>query len=54
MTPLEIEILNTKEDALIKKAEIIAYKKVLQVAEKITDNNAINILKKNLQVKEST
>jgi ferritin-like metal-binding protein YciE len=54
MTPLEIEILNTKEDALIKKAEIIAYKKVLKVAEKITDNNAINILKKNLQAKEST
>jgi ferritin-like metal-binding protein YciE len=54
MIPLEIEILNTKEDALIKNAEILAYKKVLKVAEKITDKDAINILKQNLQVKEST
>ena len=54
MTPLEIEILNTKEDALIKNAEILAYKKVLKIAEKITDKDAINILKQNLQVKEST
>jgi ferritin-like metal-binding protein YciE len=53
MTPLEIEILNTKEDALIKNAEILAYKKVLKVAEKLTDKDAINILKQNLQAKES-
>jgi hypothetical protein len=54
MTPQEIEILNTKEDALIKNAEILAYKKVLKVAEKITDKDAIDVLKQNLQVKEST
>jgi ferritin-like metal-binding protein YciE len=54
MTPLEIEILNIKEDALIKKAEIIANKKVLQVAEKMSDKDAINILKQNLQAKKST
>ena len=54
MTSQEIEILNTKEDALIKSAEILAYKKVLKVAEKITDKDAINILKQNLQEKEST
>jgi ferritin-like metal-binding protein YciE len=54
MTPQEIEILNTKEDALIKNAEIMAYKKVLKVAEKITDKDAIDILKQNLQEKEST
>jgi len=54
MTPQEIEILNTKEDALIKNAELLAYKKVLKVAEKITDKDAINILKQNLQEKEST
>jgi ferritin-like metal-binding protein YciE len=54
MTFQEIEILNTKEDALIKSAEILAYKKVLKVAEKITDKDAINILKQNLQEKEST
>jgi ferritin-like metal-binding protein YciE len=54
MTSQEIEILNTKEDALIKNAEILAYKKVLKAAEKITDTDAINILKQNLQEKEST
>jgi hypothetical protein len=54
MTPQEIEILNTKEDALIKNAEILAYKKVLKVAKKITDKDAIDVLKQNLQVKEST
>jgi ferritin-like metal-binding protein YciE len=54
MTSQEIEILNTKEDALIKNAEILAYKKILKAAEKITDKDAINILKQNLQEKEST
>jgi ferritin-like metal-binding protein YciE len=54
MTPQEIEILDTKEDGLIKNAEILAYKKVLEVAEKTTDKDAINILKQNLQEKEST
>ena len=54
MTPQQIEILNTKEDALIKNAEILAYKKALRVAEKITDKDAINIMKQNLHEKEST
>jgi len=54
MTPQEIEILNTKEDALVKNAEILAYKKVFKVAEKITDKDAINILKQSLKEKEST
>src|SRR5918992_837395 len=54
MTPQEIEILNTKEDALIKNAEIMAYKNVLKAADKIADKNVINILKQNLQEKEST
>lgn len=54
MTPREIEILNTKEDALIKNAEIMTYKNVLKVAEKIADENVMNILKQNLQEKEST
>jgi ferritin-like metal-binding protein YciE len=54
MTPQEIEILNTKEDALIKNAEIMAYKNALKAAEKIADKNVINILKQNLQEKEST
>jgi ferritin-like metal-binding protein YciE len=53
MTPQEIEILNTKEDALIKNAEIMVYKNVLKVAEKKADKNVMNILKQNLQEKES-
>jgi ferritin-like metal-binding protein YciE len=54
ITPQEIEILNTKEDALIKNAEIMAYKNALKVTDKIADKNLINILKQNLQEKEST
>ena len=54
ITPQEIEILNTKEDVLIKNAEIMAYKNVLRVTGKIADKNVINILKQNLQEKEST
>ena len=54
MTPQEIEILNTKEDALIKNAEIMAYKNMLKVAEKTADKNVMNLLKQNLQEKEST
>jgi ferritin-like metal-binding protein YciE len=53
-TPLESEILRTKEDAMIKNAEILGYKMVLKIAEKIDAKDAINTLKKNLQEKEST
>jgi ferritin-like metal-binding protein YciE len=52
ITPLETEILNTKEDALIKKAEISAYKKVLKIAKKINDKDSTVVLKQNLQEKE--
>ena len=54
MTPLETEILNRKEDALIKKAEISAYKKVLKIAKKINDKDSTVVLKQNLQEKEFT
>jgi ferritin-like metal-binding protein YciE len=53
-TPLESEILRIKEDAMIKNAEILGYKMVLKIAEKINANDAINTLKKNLQEKELT
>jgi ferritin-like metal-binding protein YciE len=52
--PLESEILRTKEDAMIKSAEILGYKMVLKVAEKINAKDAMTILKKNLQEKELT
>jgi ferritin-like metal-binding protein YciE len=53
MTPEEAEILNTKEDALIKNDEISSYKTILKIAEGVMDKDAINILKQNLQEKES-
>ena len=53
MTPEEGEILNTKEDALIKNYEISAYKTILKIAKGIMDKYAIDILKQNLQEKET-
>jgi ferritin-like metal-binding protein YciE len=53
MTSEEAEILNTKEDALIKNNEISSYKIILKIAEEIMDRDTINILKQNLQEKES-
>ena len=53
MTPEENEILNTKEDALIKNNEISSYKKILKIAEGVMDKDAISIIKQNLQEKES-
>jgi ferritin-like metal-binding protein YciE len=52
MTPQETEILNRKEDALIKKAEISAYKKALKIAKKINDKDSTVVLKQSLQEKE--
>ncbi|HZD83908.1 MAG TPA: DUF892 family protein, partial [Nitrososphaeraceae archaeon] len=54
ITPLESEILRIKEDAMIKNAEILGYKMVLKIAEKINAKDAIKTLKKNLQEKELT
>ncbi len=53
MTSQESEILNTKEDALIKNDEISAYKTILKIAKGVMGNTALNILKQNLQEKES-
>ena len=53
MTSEESEILNTKEDALIKNNEISSYKKILKIAEGVMDKDAISIIKQNLQEKES-
>ena len=53
MTSEESEILTTKEDALIKNNEISSYKKILKIAEGVMDKDAISIIKRNLQEKES-
>jgi ferritin-like metal-binding protein YciE len=53
MTSEEIEILNAKEDVIVKNAEILSYKRVLNVSEKIKAKDAINILKQNLKEKQT-
>lgn len=53
MTPEEAEILNTKEDALIKNNEISAYKTILKMDKGVIGKDVIDILKQNLQEKES-
>ena len=53
MTSEESEILNTKEDALIKNDEISSYKKILKIDGGAMSKDTINILKQNLQEKES-
>ena len=53
MTAEEGEILNTKEDALIKNNEISAYKTILKIDKGVIGKDAIDILKQNLQEKES-
>ncbi|MFL6349111.1 MAG: DUF892 family protein, partial [Nitrososphaeraceae archaeon] len=51
-TQIQSEILRTKEDAMIKNAEILGYKMILKICEKINARKAMNILKKNLEEKE--
>jgi ferritin-like metal-binding protein YciE len=51
-TQIQSEILRTKEDAMIKNAEILGYKMVLKICEKINARKAMNILRKNLEEKE--
>ena len=53
MTPEESEILNIKEDVLVKNEEISAYKTLLKIDEGSMSKDAINIIKQNLQEKES-
>ena len=50
MTPEEAEILNTKEDALIKNNEISSYKTILKIDKGVIGKD---VLKQNLQEKES-
>ena len=51
---MQTEILRIREDAMIKSAEILGYKMVLKIAKKTNAKKAIDILKKNLEEKEST
>jgi len=51
---LQSEILRTKEDAMIKNAEILGYKIVLKMSEIKNATKATSILKKNIEEKELT
>jgi ferritin-like metal-binding protein YciE len=51
---LRSEIVKTEEDAMIKNAEILGYKIVLKLSEKIKARKAVSILKENIKEKEST
>ena len=51
---LQSEILRTKEDAMIKNAEILGYKIVLKLSEIINATKATSILKKSMKEKELT
>jgi ferritin-like metal-binding protein YciE len=51
---MQSEILRTKEYAMIRNAEILGYKMVLKICEKIKARKAMNKLKKNLEEKELT
>ena len=51
MTP-EKELMRAKEDMIIENAEIISYKMLIQLAEKLNVQDAIPILKQNLQEEE--
>jgi hypothetical protein len=45
MTP-KVDILNTQEDTLLKNDEILTYKIILKLAEKIMVKDVINIPKR--------
>jgi ferritin-like metal-binding protein YciE len=51
--PEEMELIRTKEDAILEHAEIIGYKMVIQLAERAGAQDVIPALKKNLQEEQS-
>jgi ferritin-like metal-binding protein YciE len=53
ITQREIELSNAKEDLIIKNAEILEYRRILKVSEKLNAKDAINIIKQNLKEEES-
>lgn len=51
--PEEMELIRTKEDAILEHAEIIGYRMVILLAEKAGAQDVIPALKQNLQEEES-
>jgi ferritin-like metal-binding protein YciE len=53
ISPTEIELSKAKEDLIIKNAEILEYKRILKISEKLNVKDAINVIKQNLKEEES-
>ena len=53
ISPTEIELSKAKEDLIIKNAEILEYKRLLKISEKLNVKDAINVIKQNLKEEES-
>jgi ferritin-like metal-binding protein YciE len=51
--PEEMELIRSKEDAILEHAEIIGYKMLIQLSQRANAQDAIPILKQNLQEEES-
>jgi ferritin-like metal-binding protein YciE len=51
--PEEMELIRTKEDAILEHSEIIGYKMLMQLAQRAGADDVIPILKQNLQEEES-
>lgn len=51
--PEEMELIRCKEDAILEHAEIIGYKMLIQLSQRANAQDAIPILKQNLQEEES-
>jgi ferritin-like metal-binding protein YciE len=51
--PEEIELIKTKEDAILENAEIIGYKMIMQIAERTGAQDIIPILEQNMKEEQS-
>src|ERR687890_1783598 len=51
--PEEMELIRTKEDAILENAEIVGYKMLMQVAERVGAQDTIPVLEQNLKEEQS-
>jgi ferritin-like metal-binding protein YciE len=51
--PEEMEIIRTKEDAILENAEIIGYKMVMQIAERASAQETIPVLEQSMKEEQS-
>jgi hypothetical protein len=51
--PEEMELIRTKEDAILENAEIIGYKMVMQIAERAGAQETIPALEQNMKEEQS-